>query len=32
MTASTNEEVPEGKRAEVEVVAVAMRRQFSSAY
>jgi transposase len=32
MTASEKEEVPAGKHAEVEVVAVARRRQFSSAY
>lgn len=32
MTASENEEVPAGKHAEVEVVAVARRRHFSSAY
>jgi len=32
VTASKNEEVPAGKHAEVEVVAVARRRQFSSAY
>ena len=32
MTMSANEEVPAGKHAEVEVVAVARRRQFSSAY
>lgn len=32
MTTSANEEVTAGKHAEVEVVAVARRRQFSSAY